>query len=285
MIKSPLRYPGGKSRAVDLIVSLIPDFYEYREPFIGGGSVYIYLKQKYPTKIFWINDIYSELYKFWESAQNNIDLLLKKIQFWRMNFTNGKELHQFLINNMKNFDDIEIASAFFVFNRITFSGTTESGGFSNSAFNHRFTDSSIHRLMEFSKILPDTLITNLDYQDVVEKDGFNVFIYLDPPYYSATKSALYGKNGKLHKQFDHQRFAEVMKKCKHKWIITYDDSDYIKQLFDFAYIKPFNLMYGMRNQTKNSNQNGQELLISNFDCLNYRLSSNQALQNRLFAFD
>ncbi len=52
MIKSPLRYPGGKSRAVELINSLVPDFKEFREPFVGGGSVFINLKQCYPNKKF-----------------------------------------------------------------------------------------------------------------------------------------------------------------------------------------------------------------------------------------
>ena len=58
MIKSPLRYPGGKSKAIDQIAEYIPDsFSEYREPFVGGGSVFIYLKQKFPHFKFWINDL------------------------------------------------------------------------------------------------------------------------------------------------------------------------------------------------------------------------------------
>ena len=58
MIKSPLRYSGGKSRVVKIIAPLIPEFDEYREPFVGGGSVFVYLKQKYPNKKYWINDLY-----------------------------------------------------------------------------------------------------------------------------------------------------------------------------------------------------------------------------------
>lgn len=58
MIKSPLRYPGGKSRSVCRISQIIPDFDEFREPFLGGGSVFIYAKQKFPKKKFWVNDIY-----------------------------------------------------------------------------------------------------------------------------------------------------------------------------------------------------------------------------------
>jgi len=45
-LKTPLRYPGGKSRALTKIVPHIPDlseYQEYREPFLGGGSVAIHI--------------------------------------------------------------------------------------------------------------------------------------------------------------------------------------------------------------------------------------------------
>ncbi|MDR2811647.1 MAG: DNA adenine methylase [Endomicrobium sp.] len=79
-------------------------------------------------------------------------------------------------------------------------------------------------------------ITSTDYEKVLATNGDSVFIFFDPPCFSAKKSALYGKNGNLHKGFDHERFANVMKNCKHKWLITYDNSDYIKKLFSFANI-------------------------------------------------
>ena len=265
MIKSPLRYPGGKSRAVKTIATLIPNFDEFREPFLGGGSVFIYAKQRFPNKKFWVNDIYLELYKFWEIAQKDIDSLIEKIYEWRSKFADGKELHKFLNTNLDKFDDLERGAAFFVYNRITFSGTSLSGGYSKQAFAGRFTESSIQRLKPFAKVIRDSKITNLDYEQVVNEAGENVFIFLDPPYYSATKSALYGKNGNLHKSFDHERFARVMKNCSHKWLITYDDDEYVRKLFSFANITPWNLTYGMRNVTDSSDQNGNELFISNYD--------------------
>jgi len=267
MIKSPLRYPGGKSRAVKIIAPLVPEFDEFREPFLGGGSVFVYFKQKYPNKKYWINDIYPNLYHFWKQTQQNPTKLIEQIKQWKNEFENGKELHRFLFENIEKFDDLKKAAAFFAFNRITFSGTSESGGFSNAAFERRFTQSSIERVKALSTILNNTQITDLDYQKVVEAEGENVFIFLDPPYYSATKSALYGKNGNLHKTFDHKRFAEVLKNTKHKWLITYDDSKYIRSLFSFAYINVWNLTYGMRNVGKNGNQNEKELFISNYPIL------------------
>jgi DNA adenine methylase len=87
---------------------------------------------------------------------------------------------------------------------------------------------------------------------------------LDPPYFSAKKSALYGKNGNLHKSFDHERFANVMKSCRHKWLITYDNSDYIKNLFSFANVFSWNLTYGMRNVNGRGKQIEEEIFISNY---------------------
>ena len=264
MIKSPLRYPGGKSRAVELISQLLPEFEEFREPFLGGGSIFIYAKQRFPNKIFWINDLYLELFKFWEMSQKDVDTLIDKIYEWRNKFPIGKELHKFLNANLESFNDLERAAAFFIYNRITFSGTSLSGGFSEAAFTGRFTESSIKRLNQFAKVINGSRITNLDYEELVNKEGDNVFIFLDPPYFSATKSALYGKNGNMHKSFDHFKFAETMKNCKHKWLITYDDSNYIRELFSFANIIPWNLTYGMRNVSEGSDQKGKELFISNY---------------------
>ncbi|MBS1537877.1 MAG: DNA adenine methylase [Bacteroidetes bacterium] len=264
MLKSPLRYPGGKSRAAEFLCDLLPEFDEYREPFVGGGSVFFFAKQKFPDAEFWINDIYRELFLFWSKMQINSESVINQIIMWRNEFTVGKQLHRFLVDSMPRFDEVQTAAAFFIFNRITFSGTTQSGGFSEQAFSGRFTESSIQRLRGIEKLLTDTTITNVDYQEVVEKTGNKVAIFLDPPYYSATKSALYGKNGKLHTSFDHNRFAEVMKNCKHNWLITYDNSPFIKELFSFANIQEWNLMYGMRNVTKLNTQVGKELYISNY---------------------
>jgi DNA adenine methylase len=210
-------------------------------------------------------------------TQKDVDALIVKVYEWKEKYTIGKELYQFLNENLEKFNDLERAAAFFVYNRITFSGTTLSGGYSEGAFTGRFTESSIKRLNDLGQVINGSLITNFDYEELVKKEGQNVFVFLDPPYYSATKSALYGKNGHLHKSFDHKRFAENMKNCKHKWLITYDDSEYIRNLFSFAHITSWNLTYGMRNITEKSDQTGKELFISNYT-LKIKQSKNEQLQ-------
>ena len=84
-LKTPLRYPGGKSRActkMDVYIPDLRDYKEYREPFLGGGSVAIHITKKYPHLDIWVNDLYKPLYNFWRVLQDENDgyKLYKRLQ-------------------------------------------------------------------------------------------------------------------------------------------------------------------------------------------------------------
>lgn len=266
MFKSPLRYPGGKSKAIQQIVNFLPENYsEYREPFVGGGSLFIYLKQKFPHLKIWINDLNQELFLFWKIAQSNLLELLEAVQKIKTTRTDGRELFKELTQvKIEEFSELQRAVRFFVLNRITFSGTVESGGFSQEAFQKRFTNSSIERLGKLGEILQGVRITNLDYSEVLAAEGKDVFIFLDPPYFIATRSKLYGKDGYLHTSFNHQRFAASLKQCPHQWLITYDDSPIIRQNFTLANIYEWEMQYGMNNYKQSGAAKGKELFITNY---------------------
>ena len=263
-IKSPLRYPGGKSKALKQILPIIPNFKEFREPMVGGGSVFFALKQINPEAKFWINDLNKELFLFWKFCKEEVNQLTMHARKEKdKDKTEGKGIYNKLIQE-NNFDDFQRALRFFILNRITFSGLAESGGFSKQAFKTRFTRSSIDRLRQASKLLQETKITNEDYEKVINAPGEEVFIFLDPPYLSKAKSKLYGKKGDLHEGFNHKRFAEVMKNCKHKWLITYDDCLEVREIFKFANIYSWQLQYGMNNYKQKKAAKGNELFISNY---------------------
>src|ERR671925_709187 len=96
--KSPLRYPGGKSRAIQQMKFLLPkEFEEYREPFVGGGSFFIYLRQKQPNLKIWINDLNPELYYFWKYAQLDSLKLANEIMVIKKQRRNGEELFDELL--------------------------------------------------------------------------------------------------------------------------------------------------------------------------------------------
>jgi len=284
MVKNVLRYPGGKSKAVEKIISHMPaNIKEFREPMVGGGSVSLVIKQLFPNIKVKINDLNYDLICFWKTLRDNPEELIKEIRKIKetckvccKHFSeqgsgyeyslspkcvdtalDGRNLYNKLITK-NNGNEFERAVRFFVLNRITFSGTVDSGGYSQQAFEKRFTNNAIEKLKLVSVIIKDFEITHGDYEKLLFEDGDGVFIFLDPPYYSTTKSKLYGKNGELHLNFDHNRFAANMKQCKHLWLITYDDCIEVRELFSFAYIYPFEIQYGM------TTKKGKELIITNY---------------------
>lgn len=272
IIKSPLRYPGGKSKTAKHIVKRLPDFKEYREPFTGGASVFLNMKQKFPDKEYWINDLYPELYMFWMMCKKELPGLVRQIKIWREKYKDGKELYNFLLENRTKFNHLETAAFFFILNRITFSGTTESGGYSDQAFRLRFTPSCINRLEKLEGLFRGVSITNLDYKEVVNKEGDDVLIFLDPPYFSPV-TGLYGRKGNMHIGFDHSEMASVLKESKHKWLITYDDCEEIRNLYpesEKVHIFAWDLNYSMKNWTKMSGNElkHKEIIITNFELNN-----------------
>lgn len=266
-IKSPLRYPGGKSRAISRMKSLLPaEFDEYREPFVGGGSFFIYLKQARPALKIWINDLNPELYYFWKQSQIDSEKLAHEVLKIKRKRSNGQKLFDELLSvNTKSLTAFERAVRFFILNRTTFSGVVESGGFSQLAFETRFTESSIERLAKLGKVLEGIRITHKDYRELLKDGGKKIFTFLDPPYFKATKSKLYGRNGVLHTTFNHNEFADEMKKCEHSWLITYDDSHEIREGFSFAKICEWELQYGMNNYKQGRAEKGCELFIANYN--------------------
>ncbi|BAY08692.1 DNA adenine methylase [Calothrix sp. NIES-2098] len=273
MLKSPLRYPGGKSKALKKIIPYIPsDIKEYREPCVGGGSVFLAVKQRFGNKInrYWINDLNSDLCCFWLYAKTEIESLVKEVEKFKEKYKDGRELFNHFTNEDIKLSDFDRAVRFFILNRISFSGTVDSGGYSQQAFELRFTDSSINRLRKLSVHLSSVHITSGDYENLLFQEGEDVFIFLDPPYLSATKSKLYGLKGNLHTDFDHERFAQNIRKCPHRWLITYDNSPEIRKLFSFANINitEFTVQYGMNNYKRENAAFGQELIVRNYEIAN-----------------
>ena len=215
--KSPLRYPGGKSRAIQYLKEYFPtNFKEYREPFFGGGSVGIYLIQKYAStkKIkFSANDCNYDVYCFWNILKTQGNHLIAEIQKLKETFKEGRELYHFLMaRRNENLSNFQRAVDFFILNRITFSGVVDCGGYSQKAFESRFTQSSIERLKPIQGILDNFHFYSNDYQELLNADGEDVFIFLDPPYCGTTKSKLYGKRGICIRILTIKRFVKISKR-------------------------------------------------------------------------
>ncbi|WP_120945974.1 DNA adenine methylase [Helicobacter labacensis] len=266
-LKSPLRYPGGKSRALKALKAyFLSDFKEYREPFFGGGSVGIYLAQTHlSVEKFYANDLNYDLYCFWQVLKTQGDRLIDAIQQIKEAHADGRALYHVLLGRrQQKLSDFQRAVDFFILNRICFSGVVDSGGYSQKAYESRFTQTSIERLRPIQNVVKKFSFTADHYAELLQKDGDGVFVFLDPPYDNAAQSRLYGKKGDLHTTFNHEHLCACLKRTQHKFLLTYGDSPAIRELYKDFLIREFQVQYGMNNYKQDKAPAGKELLISNF---------------------
>ena len=258
MNKSPLRYPGGKTRACKVLDDIIQEHFDMSNstiisPFFGGGSFEFYLQNKYNSPIV-ANDIFQPLYTFWNQCKvDNTSLCSLLMQ--NVGCINKGIFAQYHATVMEESDTLQQSVSYFIINRCSFSGSTLSGGFSLEAAQKRFTPSSVNRIGALN--LDHFEIHNLDFEEFINNHGTTgklktPFIFLDPPYYLEKKSNLYGKNGKLHEDFDHERLHGSISK-RRNWLMTYNNCEFIKNLYhDFTIIET-TWSYGM-NKTKESSE-------------------------------
>ena len=268
-MKTPLRYPGGKSRAVPKLCQWLPaEITEYREPFLGGGSMAIEMTKRYPDLPIWVNDLYKPLYLFWLALRDDGDYLYDQlIQLKQRHPDQGSARQLFLDAKEKvNDDDLSYkdkAVAFYIINKCSFSGLTESSSFSPQASDSNFSIRGINNLKYYSKLIKNWKITCLDYSKL-QSDESDVFLYADPPY--NVKDNLYGYKGEMHKGFDHALFADIMDAHLCNVMISYNNHPDIIHRFEEWYQYDFAHTYTMRSTgTYMIDQTKRRELI----CLNY----------------
>lgn len=262
MIKSPLRYPGGKSKLAKKIYELAPlNFKEYREPFLGGGSVFLFFRQKREDVRYWINDLNEDLYLFWVILRDNVDELADRIYNYYDVFKDGRDFFNYLRDDSKFKTDLDRAARYYSLNRIVYSGLTEIGGYSDSSYKKKFSPKFFEKLYDVSKLLKGVKITNLDYSELLKDyNSDEVFFFFDPPYYCVSQAKLYGKNGELHYNFDHNVFFMNIKDLKARFLITYDYSDKIINMYKDFYINEIETTYFMSSKRTRK----KEAFITNY---------------------
>ena len=274
-LKTPLRYPGGKSRACVKLAQYLPDmkqFTEFREPFLGGGSVALYMTKQYPHLDIWVNDLYGPLYNFWKELQHNGQAIAEQLKQYKIdNPTPDTAKNLFLeskeIVNEDSVSNLLRACAFYVINKCSFSGLTESSSFSKQASDSNFSMRGIDKLPEYSGLIANWKITNLSYEYLLS-DNKQTFTYLDPPY--EIGSNLYGKRGSMHSQFNHDHFAIKCDRFVGPQLISYNSSQLIRERFEGWQAAEFSHTYTMRSvgDYMKDQHERKELVLFNYDRTN-----------------
>ena len=272
-LKTPLRYPGGKSRACVKMDPFFPDlrdYEEFREPFLGGGSVAIHIAKKYPNLKIWVNDLYEPLVNFWQQLQMfGVDMKDSLTHLKTYNNTEDRARQLFIdskqVLNDNDASPFDRACAFYVVNKCSFSGLTESSSFSKMASVSNFSLKGIEKLPGYQEIISKWRITNYSYDYVLNQQG-NAFVYLDPPY--DIKDNLYGKKGAMHKGFDHDKFAADCSACNLPQLVSYNADQLVRDRFTDPKwnASEFDLTYTMRSvgEYMRNQQKRKELLLFNY---------------------
>lgn len=286
-MNSIISWVGGKKALRDLIYQRMPkEFGRYVEVFGGGGWVLFGRRPDTAMEVY--NDFNSDLANLFRCVRDRPMALLKELNFLPLNgrdeffilkrflekeeFTNEylkeeleiaeqfltdpelKEIRSLLLENAR-MNDVKRAAAFFKLIRYSYgSGCTS---FGCQPFDIRKT---FQLIWQGSRRLKDTVIENKDFEALIRQyDRENAFIYCDPPYYQTE-----GHYAVEYKKEDHYRLRDTLVACKGKWLVSYNDCEFIRELYQDFRIESVTRLNNLAQRYDNGCEYA-EVLISNYD--------------------
>ncbi|MFA7657785.1 DNA adenine methylase [Acidithiobacillus thiooxidans] len=238
---TPLRYPGGKSQLTPLVIELMREndlFYgEYAEPFAGGAGIAMTLLLNSYVHHLYLNDIDPAIFAFWHSVLNETDALCRLVDEVEVTVEQWELQRKIFASETSTLLERGFATLFL--NRTNRSGILKAGVIGGTRqtgtykIDCRFNRSDlIRKIHRIGKVSCKITLTNLDavefLRTVIPKSSKHTLVNLDPPYF--------GKGPELYTNFykpeDHAHLAEAVKSLSRRWMLTYDDHDEIRRLYE-----------------------------------------------------
>ena len=239
---SPLRYPGGKTRLASFLAQAVDRNFGGNEkvalvePYAGGAGASLSLLFAGKVNEIVINDLHRAIYTFWKIATSDTDYLIQEIEKVEVSIDEWKKQKKVYGTSE---DEYKLAFATLFLNRTNRSGIMDGGPIggmgqiSEWKIDARFNKQTIiGRLRKIKEFRDRIKISNLDGITLLKKlekasQPESYFIFLDPPYYQKGRS-LYLNH---YKNKDHEKLSRFLKRSSLKWIMTYDDVPFIKNLY------------------------------------------------------
>ena len=271
MPDSPLRYPGGKAKLAPILAQTIKlnglAGCSYFEPFAGGAGAALRLLRDNVVSELHLNDLDPRIYHFWHAALNETQRFAEKILSVPLTLEEWRRQRQICMeaNVGQPFD---LGFATFYLNRCNRSGVILGAGPIGGQkqegtwkLDARFNRENLaERIDRLSDARDSIRINQMDAMKfLVEqlprgKRRPQVFVYLDPPYYSKG-SDLYMNS---YEERDHRDLARYIQRQKLlKWIASYDDTEFVRNLYSSCKIHDNHLRYSLQHK-----RHASELLIA-----------------------
>lgn len=239
---SPLRYPGGKSK-------LLPLFYQtinknkakvFVEPFAGGCGVGLALLEEKIIDHYIINDFDYGIYALFSVIKDNPELLISKIKSHTPTHEDFYKAKSKIKSNYQNCRLIDAAWSLLIANRLSYSGIVKANplGGKTGAYEDLLsrwnTNDLIKRITKIHSLSDQITVTNQNALEVIEHYYWKpqTTIFIDPPYYKKGKQ-LYTHyfNETQHRELSELLFSLSTGFPGADIILTYDNEDYIKDLY------------------------------------------------------
>jgi DNA adenine methylase len=233
---APIRYAGGKSLAVGLIVELIPDNVKrIVSPFLGGGSVEVACAVELGLPVLGY-DIFDILCNYWKFQIEKPTLLYDKLKELKPDKTTFEKIRLILNDVWRGrvkLDPLTLAVDF-VYNFNLSYGPGFMGWSSDIYLDEGKYKRMIERIRDFTA--PNLKVECADFQEVI-KSHPNDFLYCDPPYYIGKDSKMFKgiypmRNIPVHHNgFPHEVLRDLLKSHKGGFILSYNDCSTIREFY------------------------------------------------------
>ena len=303
-MNSFIAWVGGKKALRKLIYTMFPvQFDRYIEVFGGGGWVLFGKPPNLKRKLEVYNDYNSNLANLFYCVKNRTCAFLLELGFLPINSRDEfsmirtflekqepdttflqeeltlaeqnlsppdyEEIRAILLENAQ-MTDVKRAAAFFKLIRYSYgSGCTS---FGCQPFDVR---KCFDAIWQASHRLSETVIENKDFEALIRQyDRDNAFFYCDPPYYETE-----GHYEVVFRKDDHMRLRDTLKACRGKWMVSYNDCDFIRELYDGYYITAVTRLNNLAQRYEGGCE-FPEVIITNYDPK--EMERSQPRQMRLF---
>lgn len=265
-LKTPLRYPGGKSSLYRFLESVIKghEWYnvEYIEPFAGGAGAAVSLLLLEKVRSIVVNDLDPAIYAFWYSVVNDNERFIRLVELTPVCIEEW-EKQKAIYKACDPSDLLALGFATFFLNRTNRSGILNAGVIGGKQqlgkwkIDARYNKNDLIEKAKLIGLYRDRItVLNKDGSDIIN-DYANIensFFYIDPPYFD--KGSFLYLNA--FKPKDHDKLAEVLRNNRNaKWILSYDNARYIRDLYEGFNNQVFNLRYSAHHDSKS----GSEIMI------------------------
>ena len=234
MLGPILRYPGNKWRFRAVILARLARYEgwtQFREPFVGAGAIGIAMIAAHPRRDVWINDLDTGTFCVWKALRDHPDLLTCRVRDFVPSIEAYAQIRAYLRSGPMvacDHDVVHVALCKLALHCLSFSGIGLAGGPQRNIGKKWSPGHLCEKIARLQHYVRHIRITTGDYSELILDELGPALLYLDPPYV--------GAGPRLYAQFfandwDHVELARLLRHTRHQWVLSYDDSVRIRQLY------------------------------------------------------